>query len=86
VIAISERARDVLARAAASARRFDPEARIRITRDGEGIRSGFAHAPEPGDRVIEEGDVTLFVEQGLAGTIDVTERHDQLVLRAGDDG
>jgi hypothetical protein len=86
VIAISERARDVLARAAASARRFDPEARIRITRDGEGIRPGFAHAPEPGDRVIEEGDVTLFVEQGLAGTIDVTEHHDQLVLRAGDDG
>jgi hypothetical protein len=86
MIAISERARDVLARAAASARRFDPEARIRIERDGDGIRSGFAHAPEPGDRVVEEGGVTLFVEQGLVGTIDVTEHHDQLILRAGADG
>jgi hypothetical protein len=86
VIAISPRAREVLARAAVSARRFDPEARIRIARDGDGIRSGFAHAPEPGDRVLEEGDVTVFVEDGLDGTIDVTESHDHLVLRPGDEG
>jgi hypothetical protein len=86
VIVVSARARDVLARATATARRFDPDARIRIERDGEGIRSGFAHAPEPGDQVLEDGEVILFVEQGLAGTIDVTEHHDQLVLRAEDDG
>ena len=83
MIAVSERAREVLARAAASARRFDPEARIRIARDGAGISSGFAHAPEPGDRVLEEGDVTVFVEDGLEGTIDVTDAHDHLVLRPG---
>jgi hypothetical protein len=86
VIAFSERAREVLARAAASARRFDAEARIRIARDGEGIRSGFAHGPEPGDHVLEDGDVTVFVQEGLAGVIDVTESHDQLILRPGDDG
>ena len=86
MIAISERAREVIARAASSARRFDPEARLRIARDGDGISSGFAHAPEPGDLVLEDGDLTLFVERGLAGTIDVTEHHDRLVLRAGDDG
>lgn len=86
MIAISERAREVLARAVATARRFDPEARIRIAREGEGIRSGFAHGPEPSDRVLEDGDVTVFVEEGLAGLIDVTESHDQLILRPGDDG
>jgi hypothetical protein len=83
VIAISERAREVIARASAAARRFDPEARIRIARDGDGLRSGFAHAPAPGDRVLEDGDVTVYVEHGLDGTIDVTEEHDRLVLRPG---
>ncbi|MFN8232060.1 MAG: hypothetical protein U0V56_00775 [Actinomycetota bacterium] len=86
MIAISERAREILTRAAASARRSDPEARIRIARDGAGIRSGFAHAPELGDRVIEDADVTVFVEDGLEGTIDVTQAHDRLILRPGGGG
>jgi hypothetical protein len=81
VIELSDRAREVLARAASSAGRFDPEARIRIERDGAGIRSGFAHGPEPGDRVVEDGDIVVFVEAGLAGVIDVVDPHDRLVLR-----
>ena len=86
MIEVSPRAREVLARASASARRFDPDARIRIVRDGAGIRSGFAHAPEAGDHVIDDGEVVVFVESGLSGIVDVTESHDQLVLRPGDDG
>ncbi len=86
MIEVTPRAREVLARASASARRFDPEARIRIVRDGAGIRSGFAHGPEAGDRVFEEDDLIVFVEAGLSGVVDVTESHDQLVLRPGDDG
>ena len=39
--------------------------------------------PEPGDRVIDRGDFTLFVEEGITGTVDVVEPHDQLVLRPG---
>ena len=58
----------------------------RIVRDGAGIRSGFAHGPEAGDRVFEEDDLIVFVEAGLSGVVDVTESHDQLVLRPGDDG
>jgi hypothetical protein len=81
VIRLTPRAEEVLAKAASAARRFDPGATIRITREGDGVRFGFVHDAEDGDVVIEAEDVTMFVEAGLDGVVDITEPHDQPVLR-----
>ena len=81
MIELTPRAREILAKAEAAARRFDPDARIRLIREGTGVSFAFAHDPADDDEVIDAGDVRLFVEAGLAGVVDVTEPHDQLVLR-----
>jgi hypothetical protein len=81
VIELTPRARELLLTAAAAARRFDPEARIRLSRDGTGLRSSFAHEPEAGDQTVEDGDLVLFVEAALEGVVDVIEPHDRLALR-----
>jgi hypothetical protein len=81
VIELTARARALLRTASDSARRFDPEARIRLSVVGTELRSGFAHEPETDDEVLEDGDVVLFVDAALDGIVDVIEPHDRLVLR-----
>lgn len=78
---ISEAAAEVLERAYDAARRFNPEAKVRIYRVGERIETGFADQPEDNDEVLELGELTLFVEAGVAGTLDVSAEHDRLVVR-----
>ena len=46
-----------------------------------GVQASLVHGPEPGDQEFEVGPVTLFVESGLEGLVDVEEPHDRLVLR-----
>ncbi len=74
---------EILARADAAARRFNPEARVRVVRDaGEVVRFELTDRPASTDLVIEHpSGFTLFAADGLEGTIDVVEPHDQLVLR-----
>ena len=43
--------------------------------------TGSAAAPRPRDREVGVGDLTLLVEEGLEGLLDVEEPHDRLVLR-----
>jgi len=88
VIEITERALRVLGAAETAARRFDPRAGIRIVGEREGVRFELADGPEPDDDVVERDGVTIYVERHLAGTVDVEEPHDRLVLRrtAGRDG
>jgi hypothetical protein len=81
VIEVTEWARDILTRAQAAARRFDPEARIRLARVDGSVQAVLADGPRPGDREVEVGDMTLYVERGLEGLLDVEEPHDRLVLR-----
>lgn len=81
MIEVTEWARDILTRAQAAARRFDPGARIRLARVDGGVQAVLADAPRPGDREIEVGDMTLLVEESLEGLLDVEEPHDRLVLR-----
>ncbi|MGH2768020.1 MAG: hypothetical protein ACRDIF_03575 [Actinomycetota bacterium] len=80
---ISDEALAVLERAYEAAARFDPEAKVRIYRRGDRIETGFAHAPSPGDRVLERGGFSFFVEGGIAGTLDVSAEHDHLIVREG---
>jgi len=81
VIEVTDWARDILTRAHAAARRFNPDVTIRVTRVGGEIQAVLAEAPERGDQEISFDDLTIHVEEGLQGLLDVEEPHDRLVLR-----
>lgn len=82
VVSFTDWAIDILSRADAAARRFNPDARVRVVGDGRGVRFELTDEAGPTDRVIEhDSGFTLLVEDGIEGTIDVIEPHDQLILR-----
>jgi Fe-S cluster assembly iron-binding protein IscA len=81
VIEITERAVELLEKAASAARRFDPNACIRLVREHDGVRFELTDAPETEDLGIERSGFTLYVEPALSGVVDVEEPHDRLVLR-----
>ena len=81
MIEFTEWARDILARSQQAAARFNPEAKIRLARTPAGVEAKLADAPEPADRPFEGAGVTVYVEEGLEGLVDVEEPHDRLVLR-----
>jgi hypothetical protein len=81
VIDATDWATDILIRAHAAVRRFNPDAIIRVARVGRQVQALLAEAPTPGDQELQLGDVTVYVEAGLKGRIDVEEPHDRLVLR-----
>ena len=72
---------DILRRSHEAARRFNPDATVRVFRSNGGVRFILTDQPEPGDRRIERDGFVLLVEEGIEGTIDVVEPHDQLILR-----
>jgi hypothetical protein len=81
MIRCSERAVALLRTADSAARRFNPDARIRLSPDAGGVRFDLVDGPETGDEIVEhDGGFTLFVAAGLVGTVDVAEPHDRLVL------
>ncbi len=81
MITCSPRAVGLLRTAEQAARRFNPDARVRLVGDGTGVRFELTDGPEPGDDVLEhEAGFTLFVASGLSGTVDVADPHDRLVL------
>ena len=84
MIEITERAVELLAKAASAARRFDPNVCIRVVRDDDGVRFELSDAPDADDLGIERSGFTLYVEPALAGVVDVEEPHDRLVLRRSD--
>jgi len=81
VIEVTDWAADILNRAQEAARRFEPGVSIRLTRTGGGIEATLADGPEPTDQRVEVGKMTLYVEEGLVGLLDVEEPHDRLVLK-----
>lgn len=83
MIEFTEWAVDILSRAEQAARRFNPEARIRVVRDvgGGGVRFELTDELEPTDTVAEQGGFTLLAQAGLDGVVDVVEPHDRLILR-----
>ena len=81
MIEVTEWAKDILGRAQAAARRFNPNARIRLTRVDDRVQAVLAEGALPSDRELGVGDMTLLVEEGLEGLLDVEEPHDRLVLR-----
>ena len=88
MLAFTDWAIEILSRADAAARRFNPDARVRIVREAAGgVRFELTDEADPTDRVVEHpSGFTLLVEEGLEGTVDVIEPHDQLILRPGRHG
>ena len=86
-LAFTEWAIEILSRADAAARRFNPEARVRVVRGVDGdVRFELTDEPATTDQVIEHpSGFTLLAQSDLDGTVDVVEPHDRLILRSIDD-
>jgi hypothetical protein len=80
-IEITDWAIEILGKADAAAKRFNPEVRIRLTRQEGRVQAVLSEGPEDGDVAVALPTMTLYVEHGLEGMVDVQEPHDQLVLR-----
>jgi hypothetical protein len=82
VLEFTDWAVDILSRADTAARRFNPDVRVRLVRDGGGVRFELTDEAGPSDRLVDHpSGFSLLVEDGLEGTVDVIEPHDQLILR-----
>jgi hypothetical protein len=81
MIEVTDWARDILSKSQQAAARFNPDARIRLTRGSGGVQAVLTDAPHPTDQTVEVGEMTLYVEAGLDGLVDIEEPHDRLVLK-----
>ncbi len=81
MIEFTDWAVDILRRSHEAARRFNPDATVRMARGDGGVSFQLTDEPVPGDaRVVGDG-FELLVERGLEGIVDVVEPHDRLILR-----
>ncbi|HEU5004060.1 MAG TPA: hypothetical protein VFW71_14960 [Actinomycetota bacterium] len=78
---ITDDAATVLERAYDAAARFNPSVKLRVSRVGPRVDVGFADHPSPGDEVVLVGDIIVFVESGITGTLDAVKPHDHLTVR-----
>jgi hypothetical protein len=85
MLEFTEWATEILQRTHAAARRFNPDASVRMHRTADGVAFSLTDERDEGDRLIEGDGFQLWVEDGLEGTVDVVEPHDRLVLRAPGD-
>ncbi len=79
---VTELAAGVLRSADAAARRFNPDARIRLRPGGRGLVTDLADAPGDDESSVTIAEVEIIVADNLAGTIDAGD-HDTLVLVPG---
>lgn len=77
----TEWATEILQRTHAAARRFNPDATVRLSRTASGVAFELADERGDGDERLDGDGFELWVESGLEGTVDVVEPHDQLILR-----
>jgi hypothetical protein len=82
VIDVSERAAELLAKADAAARRFNPDARIRVIPADGGVRFVLSDGPEDGDVAIERDGVTFFADPTLVCTVGGAPPHARLGTRS----
>jgi hypothetical protein len=81
VIEFTEWAKEILQRSEQAARRFNPDAKVRLARVGGVVQAVLTDRPAADDSQVEVGEATLFVESGLEGLVDIEEPHDRVVLR-----
>jgi plasmid stabilization system protein ParE len=79
MLRLTDRAREALAAADAAARRFNPDARVRLRPGPGGVVADLVEGPEAGESVLELDGVAIVVDDALAGTVDAGE-HQTLTL------
>ena len=78
---LTDWAKDILRRSDAAAKRFNPDARVRLARAAGVVQATLTDAPAPDDQTIDVDGVTIYAEAGLAGLVDIEEPHDRVVLK-----
>jgi hypothetical protein len=78
-------ATEILQRTCSAARRFNPDATVRMHRGSDGVEFALTDEHHDGDQLVTGDGFELWVEAGLEGTVDVVEPHDRLILRAPGD-
>jgi hypothetical protein len=81
MLELTDWAKDILTRSDAAARRFNPDARIRLARQRGSVQATLTDQRSPDDQTITFDEVTIFAEPGLEGLIDIEEPHDRVVLK-----
>ena len=81
MIDVTEWAAEILRKSQEAAVRFNPDARIRLTKRPGGVQAVLTDAPAGSDQAVQLGEMTFYVEAGLEGLVDVEEPHDHLVLK-----
>jgi hypothetical protein len=81
VIEFTDWAARILSRSFEAARRFNPDARLRLSRKDGDVEFSITDEQDPTDRLVEGESFSLYVAEGLEGIVDVVEPHDRLVLR-----
>ena len=72
---------EILRRSHEAARRFNPDATVRLRRDRDRVAFELTDERHEGDALVEHEGFEIWVEAGLEGTVDIVEPHDQLILR-----
>ncbi len=81
MIEFTDWAVEILQRTWQAARRFNPEAAVRMQRATGGIEFVLTDERVETDELVPADGFELLVETGLEGTVDVVEPHDRLILR-----
>lgn len=80
-VEFTEWAKEILEKSDQAARRFNPDARVRLARSGGVVQAQLTDQRHPDDQEMGIGPATIYVEAGLEGLVDVEEPHDRLVLK-----
>jgi hypothetical protein len=80
MLKLTERAAQAVAQADGAARRFNPDARVRLARDGARVRFELVEGPLEGDGAVTVGETTLYVAEGLEGTLDTGDHNVPVLL------
>ncbi len=81
MIEVTDWAREILRRSSEAARRFNPDAKVRLARVSGVVQAALTDAPSPDDQTLDGGGITIYVEAGLDGLVDIEEPHDRVVLK-----
>ena len=81
MIELTDWAVEILQRTWRAARRFNPDAAVRMQRTAGGVEFVLTDERAEGDALVRGDGFELLVEPGLEGTVDVVEPHDRLILR-----
>ena len=75
MLALTSRAAEALRTADAAARRFNPDARLRLRVDGGAVTADLVAGPAAGESAVTVDGIDLVVPDGLEGTVDAGEHN-----------